>query len=125
MENIIWIIGALVAIWGIAVLFQPNWMKNLIGWFSKGRMAYLAAAVKTLVGILFLIFARECRIPWILLTIGLLTAGGSILFCGLPFAKIQAYLKWWQNRPLWLYRVWGLMAAVFGGLILYAGTPAV
>jgi hypothetical protein len=125
MENFVWIIGALIAVWGIIAIIFPVGMKNMIGWIGKGRMVYFGAAIKILFGLILLIFARGCRIPWIILTIGLLTAGGTILFCGLPFVKIQAYLKWWQSRPLWLYRVWGLAAAVFGGLIMYAGVPGV
>lgn len=123
--NSIWIIGALIAIWGIVAVIMPNWMKAFIKSISKARIVYLNIAVKVGVGVLFLIFARECNIPWLILAIGVLTAGGSILFCLLPYAKIQAYLQWWLKQPLWLYRVWGVAAAAFGGLIMYAGVPEI
>lgn len=123
MNNLVWILGALIAIGGILTLLYPTWMKNLIGWFSKGAVFYFAAALKILFGLALLIFARSCRIPWIILTIGLLSAGGTILFCGLSLAKIQAVMKWFHNRPLWLYRIWGAAVAVLGGLIMYAGVP--
>ena len=37
--------------------------------------------------------------------------------------KIEAYLNWWQIRPAWVYRVWGVLAALFGLLVMYAGFP--
>lgn len=123
MANIVWIIGALTAVWGVSAVIMPGWMKACIEFIFKKRLAYLAVAMKIIGGVVFLVFARECNIPWFILTIGLLTAGGSILFCLLPFTKIQAYLQWWLNRPLWLYRLWGVLAAAFGGLLMYAGVP--
>ena len=123
MANIVWIIGALVAIWGIVAVIMPGRMKACIQFVWQKRLAYGVVAVKIIGGVIFLIFARECNIPWLILTIGLLSAGGSILFCFLPFKKIQAYLQWWIKRPLWLYRIWGILAAAFGGLLMYAGVP--
>ena len=124
MENIVWVLGGLIAVWGIVTIILPNWMKAAIQFIAKGKMIYGVIASKILFGLLFLIFARECRIPWVILVVGLLSAGGSILFCGLPFKKIQLYLEWWKNRPLWLYRAWGVLAAAFGALVMYAGVPA-
>lgn len=123
MVHIVWIIGALIGIWGIVTVILPTWMKAVVQFIVKKRIIYLVAAVKVTCGILFLIFARECHISWLILIMGLLTAGGSLLFCALPSAKIQAWMQWWQGQPLWLYRVWGILATALGGLIMYAGVP--
>ena len=123
MENIVWIFGALIAVWGIIIVILPDWMKASIQFISRGRLVYLAISGKVIFGLVLLIFARGCRIPLVIIIIGLLSAGGSLLFCGLPFVKIKAYLQWWLARPLWLYRLWGVLAAGFGGLMMYAGVP--
>ena len=123
MNNIVWIIGALIALWGVIIVFMPGWMKTLICVFSKKGWIYLIAAVKIMAGIVFLIFARTCRLPWGIILIGLLAAGGNILFCLLPYAKMRTFFDWVQSRPLWLFRIWGVLAAALGGLIMYAGVP--
>jgi len=123
MVHIIWAAGAITAIMGIAILFRPLWMRQLIIFISKSRMAYVAAGSKTLIGIAFLVLARECKRPNIIIALGVLMTVGPIFFCMLPFAKIQAYMNWWVARPVWMYRVWGVVAALLGGLIIYAGMP--
>jgi hypothetical protein len=74
-------------------------------------------------GILFLIFARECHWPIVIIVIGIFTAGGTAVFGMLPDIKIKAYLNWWQIRPMWVFRVWGMLAVAFSLLVMYAGFP--
>ena len=123
MAHIVWLIGALMAVTGIAALFKPVWMRQMLILVNKGRLVYAVAAVKIVIGVIFLILATQCRMPKVIIALGILTAGGSILFCLLPFAKIRRFMNWWIARPLWLYRVWGVAATLVGGLILYAGVP--
>jgi len=123
MVHIVWLVGALTAVWAIAVMFKPIWLRQTIILVNKGKTAYVIAGVKIIIGIVFLIMARDCNLPWVIITLGILTAGGSILFCLLPFSKIQAFMNWWIARPFWLYRVWAVLAILFGGLIMYAGVP--
>ena len=121
MAHIVWLIGALMAVTGIAALFKPVWMRQMLILVNKGRLVYAVAAVKIVIGVIFLILATQCRMPKVIIALGILTAGGSILFCLLPFAKIRRFMNWWIARPLWLYRVWGVAATLVGGLSQSAG----
>lgn len=123
MAHIVWLTGAVTAIMGIAVLFKPLWMRQVITFIRKGKLVYLSAGSKTVLGILFLVLARSCRVPWVIITLGILMAFGPIFFCFMPFSKIQACLNWWIARPVWIYRLWGIAAVLFGGLIIYTGMP--
>ncbi len=123
MAHIVWLTGAVTAIMGIAILFKPIWMRQMILFINRGKSIYAAAGSKTVLGILFLIMARDCSRPNIIIAIGILMTIGPILFCLLPFTKLQAYMNWWISRPEWMYRLWGVFATLFGGLIMYAGVP--
>ena len=123
MVYIVWLTGAVTAVMGIAVLFKPLWLRQMLTVVNKGKFIYAAAMSKSVLGILFLIMARECIHPKVIVAVGILMTFGPILFCLLPFAKIQAYLNWWFARPVWLYRVWAAAAALLGGFIMYAGVP--
>lgn len=123
MVHLVWLIGALTAVWGIAVLFKPVWLRQWMILFNKGKLVYVAAGVKIILGVVFLIVATQCKLPKVIIAVGILMAGGSILFCLLPFAKIQGFMKWWIARPVWVYRLWAVLAVLFGGLIMYTGIP--
>ena len=123
MVHIVWLVGAVTAVMGIAILFKPFWMRQMLVFFNKGKTTYTAAASKTVLGVIFLVMARDCGHPKVIIALGILMTFGPILFCLLPFAKIQAYMNWWIARPVWLYRVWGIFAALFGAFVMYAGVP--
>ena len=123
MAYFVCVVGALTAAWAITVLFKPNWMKKTVGFFNKGRMVYLVIGLKNTIGIIFLIFARECRWTVFIIVIGVPMISGTTLFCMLPLDKIKAYLNWWLARPVWMYRLWGVVATLFGGLLILGGLP--
>jgi hypothetical protein len=125
MAYFVCVVGALTAAWAITVLFKPNWMKKAIEFFQKGRMVYLVIGLKNAIGIIFLIFARECRWTLFVIIIGVLMISGTTLFCMLPLEKIKAYLNWWLARPVWMYRLWGILATLFGALLIWAGIPKI
>lgn len=123
MRHIVWLAGAVTAAIAAAVLLKPLWMRQMLSLIRKGKLAYPAAGFKSVIGIIFLIFATGCRIPWIIILLGILMTVGPILFCFLPFSKIQSYLTWWSVRPVWIYRLWAAAALVLGFLIIWAGWP--
>ena len=125
MAYFVCLVGAMTAAWAITVLFKPAWLKNAIGFVQKGRMIYLIIGLKNTIGIIFLIFARECRWTVFIIVLGVLITSGTTLFCMLPLEKIKAYLNWWLARPVWMYRLWGVVAALFGILLIWAGMPKV
>lgn len=123
MGHIVWIIGLVITLWGITTLFKPNWMKKFVTLIGKGKLVYFVAGLKVLMGILFLIFATQCKWTGFIIVIGILTAAGATVFCMIPSIKITAYLTWWQTRPSWMYRLWGISAAIFGIALMYGGFP--
>ena len=118
-------VGALTAAWAVTVLFKPDWMKKAIGFIQKGRMVYLVIGLKNTVGIIFLIFARECRWTVFIIILGVLITSGTTLFCMLTLEKIKAYLNWWLARPVWMYRSWAVLTALFGLLLIWGGMPKI
>ena len=124
MYHSVWILGAFTALWGVMAIFRPDWMKKFVDKMAIGQRFRGAAAVKITVGVLFLIFARQCRYDLVITVIGILMAGGSVLvILSLKPETIQAWIAWWQRRPVWVFRLWGIFAVLFGGLVIVAGLP--
>lgn len=123
MVHLVWLAGAVTAVMGIVILFRPIRMRQSLIFINKGKLVYVIAGFKTAIGIIFLIMARDCNLPKVIITLGVLITIGPLLFCLLPFARIQAYMNWWIAQPFWVYRLWAVLAALLGGLIMYAGVP--
>jgi uncharacterized protein YjeT (DUF2065 family) len=74
--------------------------------------------------VIFLVFAGQTHMRKLTILFGLLFLAGGILVLVLPPDKIKALLNWWNTRPVWIYRLWGIAAFFIGAVIIYAGWPA-
>jgi hypothetical protein len=105
-------------------VFSPDKMRGFVRFMGEEKRYYLAAIFRFVIAVIFLIFARSVREPRVILLLALLFLAGGILVLVLPGAKIKSMIDWWITKPLWVYRLWGVVAAMFGVLIIYAGWPA-
>ena len=123
MVNIIWIVGAIVAVLGVAILIVPNILTKWLGFFVNNRLIYLPIIIRLIIGLLFLIYARSTTIPWVVIVFGLLITGAGVIFLFMPYRSINTFVQWWLDQPQWVYRFWALIALAMGGLLMYAGFP--
>jgi len=124
MIHSVWIVGAVMVLWGGMAIFRPNWMKTFVDQMAIGQRFRGAAAIKIVIGVLFLILARQCRFDLVITVLGILMAGGSVLvMVALKPETIQTWIAWWQRRPVWVFRLWGIFAVLFGGVVIVAGWP--
>ena len=96
----------------------------MYGFFTNVLAIYIAAAIKVALGIIFLIFARECKWPLFVITIGILMAGGSLAFMAMGPQKIKNFMLWFQSRSPITFRMIGILSIALGAVLLYAAIPA-
>jgi uncharacterized protein YjeT (DUF2065 family) len=123
MKAIVWIIGALIVLEATVLLVRPDVYKKFVRLFTKGRLLYIPAVVAVVVGVVFLVFARECNIPWVIIIIGLISAVKGIAIFAVKLETLKDTLNWLGERSDITLRLFGLLALAFGALILYAGVP--
>ncbi|MGE4285002.1 MAG: hypothetical protein AB7F23_00125 [Phycisphaerae bacterium] len=121
--HVVWLSGLFVFLIGLISLLKPVFLKKMVGICRKPLFLQVAGALKIVLGIMYLIAASACKLPWLIVAIGILVAGGTILFFALGKEKIDNYLSWVSLRALWVCRSWGLVAMAIGALIVYAGIP--
>jgi hypothetical protein len=124
MVHLVWMIGAMIGAWGLLAVFTPEKMRSFVRFMAKEKRYYLAAIFRFIIAVIFLILARDVQHTRIILFLGLLFLAGGILVLVIPGPRIKGMLDWWIAKPLWVYRLWGVVAAMFGVLIIYAGWPA-
>jgi len=120
MEKAILIIGVLLVLWGVWVVFRPQTVRKMIHLLAKGLLVYVPAVVRVALGVVFLLAARDCRVKWLIMALGIIMfAAGIIMFMMKP-ARLRSLFEWWANRSVIVLRVMGIMAAAVGGLIAWA-----
>ena len=123
MKAIVWIIGALIAVEACVLIIKPDVYRKFVKLFGRGKLLYIPAAIAIVVGVVFLIFARECHIPWMIIVIGLISAVKGLSIFAIKLEALKGMLNWLGARSDITLRLFGLLALVFGALILYAGVP--
>ena len=120
MDLFIKIMGGLMIIEGIVLLIRPAVYPKLVSFFTKGKFMYIALVLKAAIGIVFLISALSCKIPWIIITFGLLILFGSLWMFTLKPEKLKGFLSWLEQRSPSFFRAMGLVALFLGVILIYA-----
>ena len=123
MKAIVLIIGALIVGASVLLLIKPDVYRKSVKLFVRGKLLYIPAVISIIVGVVLLIFARECHIPWIIIVVGLLSAIKGLSIFAVKLDKLKKMLNWLCDRSDITLRLFGLLALAFGALILYAGVP--
>jgi hypothetical protein len=105
----------------IAVLAAPERLKRMLRVFLEKQALGLAAGIRIVVGILFLMAASDTRAPSFITAMGILflLAGVAIPFIG--SARIERLATWWLAKPDWVLRAWAVAAGALGGVFLWCG----
>ena len=123
MKAVVWIIGALIVLEAAVLVVRPDMYKKFVKFLTRDKLLYIPAAVAIVVGIVFLIFARECSIPWLIIVFGLIAAIKGVSIFVVKLDTLKETLNWLSERSNLSLRLLGILALVIGALILYAGTP--
>ena len=120
MQTAIQIIGLLIVLEGILFLLKPVFLKKIAEFFIKGKRVYIAAGIRIVLGIVFLLAASHCRIFWVIMVLGLLLVFGGIAMLTIKLEKLKAIINWWQQKPENFLRIVSLAVVALGIVILYS-----
>ncbi len=113
-------LGMLFVLMGIAYLLRPDIIKRFMGFFKKGKRIYFAGLLRFALAVVFLVAARECRYPWIIIASGLIFLTGGLLIFLLGPEKIRRILDWYEEQPALIFRVIALIVLAFGAIIIFS-----
>lgn len=120
IENIIKAIGIIFIVIAIVYLLKPEVAKRLMEFFKQGKRMYIAALIRFVLAVVFLLAARECSVTRLIAAFGILFFISGLLVFILGIERVRAYINWWQKQSLLLLRLMALIALAFGVLIIYA-----
>lgn len=124
MKITVWIIGALIVFEAVVLLIKPDYYRKLVKLLAHGRLMYIPAALAIVFGVIFLVYARACNIPWLIIVFGLIMLAKGIWLFAVKIDNVRATMQWLQERGDTTLRILGILALAIGAVILYAGAAS-
>lgn len=121
MKITVWIIGALIVFEAVVLLIKPDLYRKAVKLLARGRLMYIPAALVIVFGVIFLVYARACNIPWLIIVFGLIMLAKGIWLFAVKIDNVRATMQWLQERGDTTLRILGILALAIGAVILYAG----
>ena len=121
MSAVVVMVGILILLFSISIFIAPATLQRLLQVFMERRWWHYAMAIRIVIGILFLIAAPDTHAPSVVRALGIIfiLAGAAIPIMGV--ARIERLVHWWLARSEGTFRVWAIVAAGFGMLIMWSG----
>ena len=119
MKIVLQIIGILIIFDGIVILIKPDLVKTALNFFVQNKRIYLAAVIKAVFGLLFLFGASACKLPVVVIIIGILGLFSSALIVVLH-EKMKALINFFADRGQFFLRLMSIVYLAFGALIIYS-----
>ena len=115
------LLGLLISIAGIVVIVRPSRVSDVADRFSS-TPAIKAGAIlgRIAIGILLLLAAPDTRLPTFMTILGFLLIVAGVALAIMKEAWVNALVGWWADQSETILRIWGVLIALFGGVIIYA-----
>lgn len=119
LASVVFLIGTVIVGIGAAILISPAQLRHTLHWFLERKNLYIVAAIRIIVGVLFILAAPETRLPLFIQVLGVLfvLAGVAILLLGTE--RIDRMAEWWLARRDNVLRMGALLAVALGGVIVW------
>jgi uncharacterized protein YjeT (DUF2065 family) len=117
---VIKIIGIVCVLLGIVYIVKPNVMKYLMQFFKQGKRLYFAGLIRFALAIIFLLGARKCGVPRVIVALGILFIISGLLIFMVRLEKLKSMIDWYQNQSLVLLRFIALIGLALGAIIIYS-----
>jgi hypothetical protein len=122
MNFVVLAVGWLVVAIGLFGMSSPHSMMEMIlGWSSSARF-YFAIIPRIVLGVLFILAAPRCRIPWLIYAIGIITLIAGVVLFFLGTDRVEDIVRWIAARSDLCIRLSYVVATLLGVLLVYVGS---
>lgn len=123
MSFVVAVAGVLLFVLGAVGVVSPRVLAALVSRWQSPTGLHLAAGIRVVLGVAFLVAAGESRSPLFLRVLGWILIVTGALTPVLGLRRFEALLEWWTRQPATFRRCWAGLAAVIGAAIAWAGVP--
>jgi len=124
MRYIIALIAVLLMVISAFGVVAPERLAAVVVGGSPESRLYVGVGTRLVLGAVFLAGASRCRFPAVIYGVGILALAAALLLVLLGEPRLDALVHRWSELPALAIRAWCLLAALLGGLVLFAALPA-
>jgi len=118
MRHLIALTAVLMIVISALGVAAPERLLAIIAGWSADRRLHVAVGTRLVLGVIFLLGARSCRVPSVIYAFGVLAVLAAMVLLGLGSVRLDALIHWWSLRPPLLIRAWCLVGVLLGMLVL-------
>jgi hypothetical protein len=120
---IVGVLGALLVVLGGVFLVTPSRFQSFIAFWLSDPRIYLALFLRLFMGVVLLAASAESRLPLVLRVLGIVSLLAALVGVLMGPARLRAMASWWTGRSVALIRLWAVVTAALGAVLLYAVSP--
>ena len=120
MRRIAQLFAVLMMAFGALGIVLPDIFFESVQAVQLPPLLYLAAAIRVVVGVVFLLVARQSRFPGTIRALGFFVIVAGLLTPFVGAQVLQVVLAWWQTGGPLLIRLVGCVVMIVGASIFYA-----
>jgi len=98
MVLIVKLVSILIILCGCLAVLRPYTLKKALEYTKKGNRIYYASAMKLSIGILMMIAAKYCSIPWVILFFGALSVFGGAMGFVVKKSFVLKIIEWYEKK---------------------------
>jgi len=114
------LMGIILVVFGAIYFVKPNAIKKSVRFWVKDKRIYFGAILNLLIGVIFLVTASKCTIPWIVVIVGIWSLLKGILAFALGPKKINFIVEKLTEGSVKTLRIFAVIALILGTLLIYS-----
>ncbi len=118
MVLLVKIFGVLVISVAIIVMFSPASLRKFLNWAIERKMVYFGGVARLIVGTFLLLAASQCKIPIVVVIIGILILASGILIFLMGLERINKFVDYMIKRTDMALRFIMIAPIIVGALLL-------
>jgi len=109
-----------IVVYGCLLILRPETLKKIFEFVKEKKNYYIACAAKAIAGIILMIAAPACSVPWVIMFFGALSLFGAILGFVIKRSLITGLFDWIEKQPTRFTYYAGTIALLVGVIIALA-----
>lgn len=109
-----------VIVYGCLLIFRPETLRTVFSRVKEKNNFYIASAVKSVIGVILMMAAGDCRVPWVIMFFGALALFSGILAFVIKRSFITGMLDWIDSQPPRFTYYIGVIALLLGVILALA-----
>jgi hypothetical protein len=122
MPILVKVVGIIIIAVAIILIVRTEVLEKFIKYIlDEDKMIYFGGVIRLIIGAFLLLAASQCKIPLLILVLGIIILASGILVFLLGTDRVKKALGWILERPPIIKRLIPVIALLFGALLAYGG----